>query len=174
MAEESYAQKALQLFLQEWITIDELQRHHKITASAIRNYITRQQVIPNTALARIGKQWFISREYAEMKWKQKPKRVDENKTTTRKNIQGKTYDTNKAELVGVWENEYNVNALKYVREELYKKADGEYFLRIQGGADSKYGKKDGSMRVSSAGIIVLSRLEAAEWLNKAGKNSKKF
>ena len=65
------AEKALQLFLQEWITLEDLERRYIIKASSIRAYVARKQVIPDKVLAKVGKQWLIAREYAEMKWEQK-------------------------------------------------------------------------------------------------------
>ncbi len=65
------AEKALQLFLQEWITLEEVEKEYNIKASSIRAYAARKQVIPDKVLTKVGKQWLIAREYAEMKWEPK-------------------------------------------------------------------------------------------------------
>lgn len=62
----------------------------------------------------------------------------------KKIIDGKKYDTETAKEVGFFENEYNSNDFNFVKETLYLKRTGEFFLYGEGGANSKYARQCGS------------------------------
>ena len=68
-------------------------------------------------------------------------------------IKGRTYDTETAELIGYFENDIT-NNLFYVREELYKKRNGEYFLYVEGGAGTKYAKYLGNNNWAPGEMIL--------------------
>lgn len=81
----------------------------------------------------------------------------------KKIINGKLYDTETAKSMGV-DCEGSPRDLDYLREELFQKRTGEYFLYGEGGARSKYAVSRG-MNEWSGGekIIPLSYKAAAEW-----------
>lgn len=76
-------------------------------------------------------------------------------------INNKVYDTSTAEYIGTYLGDWD-DKTKWFREELYKKRTGEYFIYIEGGADSKHGK-DGK---KSEEIKPLSFEEAKYWGEK--------
>lgn len=71
----------------------------------------------------------------------------------RKVIKGRVYDTEKAELVYYFENDI-ANNLFYVREELYRKRNGEYFLYAEGGAGTKYAEYVGNNHWKPGTVIL--------------------
>lgn len=54
-------------------------------------------------------------------------------------IKGKRYNTETAELIGTYENNEPQKSDLWVKEELYRKRTGEFFLACQGGALTEYG-----------------------------------
>lgn len=54
-------------------------------------------------------------------------------------IKGKRYNTETAELIGTYENNEPEKSDLWVKEELYRKRTGEFFLVCQGGALTEYG-----------------------------------
>lgn len=57
--------------LKKWMTINELSEKYGVVPATIRNYIKRNQVIPEKKRIKIGRQWFIDRKFAEEKWGKK-------------------------------------------------------------------------------------------------------
>ena len=82
----------------------------------------------------------------------------------RKIINGKAYDTETAQTLAVWENGLERGDFRFVREDLYLKKTGEYFLYCQGGAMTIYSKQcsDNSYTYGHA-IIPLTLAEAKTW-----------
>lgn len=82
----------------------------------------------------------------------------------KKIINGKKYDTETAQMVGVWDNNLMYNNFSYCAELLYRKHTGEFFLHGKGGAMSKYAVScgDNSWRGGEK-IIPLSEDEACKW-----------
>jgi hypothetical protein len=81
----------------------------------------------------------------------------------KKIIQGKKYDTETAEFLGV-DSHLAPNDLNYWREELYRKKTGEFFLYGDGGANSKYSKSVGANQwMGSEAIIPYTEAEAKHW-----------
>lgn len=86
-------------------------------------------------------------------------------------IKGKRYDTEKAEMVGKWENTWDRRDLGYYAEELYRKRTGEFFLYFPTGArrDSyeRYGCLDGLWAESSGQALrPLTYEQAREWAER--------
>lgn len=82
----------------------------------------------------------------------------------KKIINGKSYDTETATLVGKWENGCSSNDLKYFSEQLFRKKNGEYFLHGEGGAMTRYSFQTGDNSWSGGErIIPISYAAAAEW-----------
>lgn len=54
-------------------------------------------------------------------------------------INGKSYNTQTAEKLAHWENEYGYGDNHFMSEELYRKKSGEFFLVCEGGGYTKYG-----------------------------------
>lgn len=87
----------------------------------------------------------------------------------RKIINGKLYDTEKAEKIDeYWKGRYG--DAEYFEETLYKNSDGTFFIYGYGGAYSKYGRisSDGNGYTDSSSIIVLSEEETKDWLETYG------
>lgn len=82
-------------------------------------------------------------------------------------INGKKYDTAKAELIAEWENSYNLGDFHHCAELLYKTKKGNYFLWGEGGALSKYAQSAGSNATKGGeGITPLTKNEAFEWMEE--------
>ncbi len=82
----------------------------------------------------------------------------------KKIINGKVYDTDKAERVGEWDNGKWDDRLYRCCEELYRKRTGEFFLYGYGGPGSKYSVSCGNNSWSGGEkIIPLSYEAAQEW-----------
>ncbi len=82
----------------------------------------------------------------------------------KKIINGKVYDTGKAERVGEWDNGKWDDRLYRCSEELYRKRTGEFFLYGYGGPGSKYSVSCGNNSWSgSEKIIPLTYDAAREW-----------
>ncbi len=84
-------------------------------------------------------------------------------------IDGKLYDTDKAEEVAGHGNGYARSDFHYCEEVLYRTAKGNWFLQYEGGALSGYGESIGNERHGSAGLRALDEGEAFEWLQQHGE-----
>lgn len=81
-------------------------------------------------------------------------------------INGKRYDTDKAEEVGRWDNGLAWGDLDYYGETLYKKRTGEFFLHREGGARSVLAKADGTGLVGGEDVLPLPYGEAQNWAER--------
>ena len=81
----------------------------------------------------------------------------------KKIINGKLYDTDTAKEFGTYLNGYDYTDLRRMRETLYKKKTGEFFLYGCGGPMSKYAESCGNTTCSGAAIIPLTLDEAKKW-----------
>lgn len=82
----------------------------------------------------------------------------------RKIINGKSYDTDKATIVGSWNNGNWDSDFDYVSEELYRKRTGEYFVYGEGGARTQYAKPDGYNSWRGGSLITpVTYEEARSW-----------
>ena len=82
----------------------------------------------------------------------------------KKIVNGKRYDTEKAQWIGGWDNGCYTSDFKFCEEVLYKTPKGAYFLAGSGGPLSKYSKPCGTNSVcGGSDIIPLTKDEAAVW-----------
>ncbi|WP_245191097.1 hypothetical protein [Anaerococcus rubeinfantis] len=82
-------------------------------------------------------------------------------------INGKRYDTEKAELIGEWTNGHRYGEFQYECEELYKKKTGEFFLYGSGGPMSSYAVPSGNNNwTGSSKITPISIDEAKNWVER--------
>ena len=79
-------------------------------------------------------------------------------------IDGRTYDTSKAEKIADYNNGLPRMDLDYIREGLYRQ-DGVLFLAGESGARMCYGKNnEGGGKVGGEGGYTVTREEAKEWI----------
>lgn len=81
-------------------------------------------------------------------------------------IEGKLYDTDKAQLLGKWENGENYSDSRWYCEDLYQTEKGTYFVAGRGHASSPYSEHCGGMRGPGEGITPMSRKEAFQWAQR--------
>lgn len=82
----------------------------------------------------------------------------------KKIIEGKRYDTEKAELVGEWDNSIYDSDFNMVEEVLYRKRTGEFFLHGMGGARTRYAEACGQNAWRGGErIMPMSYEEAQRW-----------
>lgn len=79
----------------------------------------------------------------------------------KKIINGKMYDTEKANQIGYHDNGLSYSDFSYVCETLYKKRTGEYFLHGDGGAMSKYAVHSGDNSWGGGEKIIPMEYESA-------------
>ena len=83
--------------------------------------------------------------------------------TMKKVIKGKKYDTETATVLGCFHKGAK-GELNYIREELFKKKTGEYFLYCKGGASTKYSVLvQNNTWSGSEKIIPLEFSDAQAW-----------
>lgn len=71
---------------EDYMTLKEIEESFGVKADTIRNYINRDQVIPKEKIIKIGRQWFIDRNFATEKWGgQINNKQKERKNTMKKN-----------------------------------------------------------------------------------------
>ena len=79
-------------------------------------------------------------------------------------IEGKTYDTTKAEVIATYDSGLPRMDLDYIREALYKQ-DGVLFLAGESGARGRYAKNEETGgKIGGEGGYILSLEEAKEWI----------
>lgn len=82
----------------------------------------------------------------------------------KKVINGKVYDTAKAERLAGWSNGCSSSDFGYCEETLYRKRTGEMFLHGEGGPSSKYSKSNGNNEWGwGEKIVPLSYEAARKW-----------
>lgn len=54
--------------LKDWVTLKEAAEIAEIKPDTLRSYINRNEVIPEVKRIKIGRQWFINREWLEEKY----------------------------------------------------------------------------------------------------------
>jgi hypothetical protein len=81
-----------------------------------------------------------------------------------RNIKGKCYDTETANWVAGYCNEYDTRDLYYCDEAVFKTESGDYFLHGVGGAFTDYAKSCGrDMVTAGEKIIPMTYIEAQKW-----------
>lgn len=81
----------------------------------------------------------------------------------KKIINGKRYDTETAEKIGVWDNARSISDFDCCEETLYRKRTGEFFIHGGGGARTKYASESYGMYGWGEAIVPLTYDEAREW-----------
>ena len=82
----------------------------------------------------------------------------------RKIIKNKMYDTGTAKYIAVWCNDQR--GFEFIRERLYQKKTGEYFLHGEGGAMTGYAEYIGNGYIEGEKIMPLTDDEAMKWAEK--------
>ena len=83
----------------------------------------------------------------------------------RKIIEGRVYDSDKAQLVGSWHN--GESGINEIEETLCKSKSGRYFLHGSGGANTKYARNlDNDRWGGGEKIIPMSDEAAKEWAER--------
>lgn len=84
----------------------------------------------------------------------------------RKIINGKIYDTEKAECLGSYDNGNCRNHFSFYEAELYKTKKGNYFIYENGGPNSKCSIYVGGNYMGGSNIYSVSKEEASQWAEK--------
>ena len=86
----------------------------------------------------------------------------------KKIIGGKRYNTETAVEIAVWEPYYDYRDFNYIREALYRKKTGEYFLHGEGGPLTKYREpvEDPNTWGYGEKIIPLTIEKAKKWADE--------
>lgn len=84
----------------------------------------------------------------------------------KKIIDGATYNTDAARLVGSWNNDYHGNDFRFSFQYLYQTRSGKYFIYGGGGPLSTYAVQRGNEKAGSEQILPLTIEEAREWGEK--------
>lgn len=83
-------------------------------------------------------------------------------------IDGKTYNTKTAKEIDHYSNGLGCRDFRNLNERLYITKKGNFFLKGEGGAMTKYSRPVGDMTDGGDGIIPLSKMEALEWMENYG------
>ncbi len=79
-------------------------------------------------------------------------------------IDGRTFDTAKAEQIATYDDGLPRMDLDYIREALYRQ-DGVFFLAGESGARGRYAKNEETGgKIGGEGGYILTREEAKEWI----------
>ncbi len=81
-------------------------------------------------------------------------------------VNGKLYDTEKAEEVASWGNGLGNSDFRHVEETLYRTKKGNWFLEGSGGPMTKYSDSNGNTKWGTTLLIPLNSEEAKEWLEE--------
>ncbi len=84
----------------------------------------------------------------------------------KKIIKNRVYDTSTAKKIGEFSNGLSYSDFDYLRETLYRKKTGEYFLYGVGGARTWAAYQSGDMWGAGEQIQAISLKEAQEWAEK--------
>ena len=82
-------------------------------------------------------------------------------------INGKMYDTERAQKIGCGSNGMGIDDLWFAEETLYQKKNGEFFLDGHGGPLSMYSRPNGSFsRCGARELVPLSVEDAKTWVER--------
>lgn len=82
----------------------------------------------------------------------------------KKIINGKVYDTDKAQELGTWANAGSWRDFNHCEETLYRKKTGEFFLHGEGGPMTRYAKAvDQNSWTGGERIMPMSYEDARKW-----------
>lgn len=83
----------------------------------------------------------------------------------RKVIDGKVYDTETADYIAGWENEFSCSDFNWYEEDLYRTKNGRWFLVGNGNAGSRYSRQCGTNTwCGSVKLKALTDEEAKRWI----------
>lgn len=78
-------------------------------------------------------------------------------------IDGRRFDTDRAKPIAEWQNMSDQTSFDYLRETLYRKKNGEYFLHGEGHANTRYGNWQGNTGGWGEKIMPMSPGDARLW-----------
>lgn len=81
----------------------------------------------------------------------------------RKVINHKRYETDRATMVGSWDNGSEYMGLDYYAETMYQKRTGEFFLHLEGGARSPLAESRDGGTIGGEKVRPISEEEARTW-----------
>lgn len=84
----------------------------------------------------------------------------------KKIIDGKSYDTDTATLLGEYDNGYREGDFQYLEENLYQTKKGQYFVQYYGGCLTEYAITHGNQTSGSSGIFLITEGQARAWAEK--------
>lgn len=84
----------------------------------------------------------------------------------KKIINGKKYDTEKAEMIAEYWNGLGTDDFDNITEKLYRTKKGNWFLWGSGGAFTDYAVLHGNSTSGSSDIRALTAKEALDWCTK--------
>lgn len=85
-------------------------------------------------------------------------------------LNGKRYDTERAQLVASWDNGLYSSDFRNCSEQLYLTPKGTWFLYGAGGPMSSYSQSCGDMTGGGEAIIPYTAARAQAWLEMHGKH----
>ena len=88
-------------------------------------------------------------------------------------VDGKWYNTKTSKLIATYDSGLPRNDLDYIREGLYRAADGTLFFAGESGARMRYARNEETGgKIGGEGIQVTTRYDAKEWIELTqGENS---
>ena len=84
----------------------------------------------------------------------------------KKIINGKMYNTDTTQVIGIWDNGYTHGDFNFEEQTLHKKKTGEYFVYAHGGAYSRFGDSYGGHDCAGEKFIPMSVEQAQQWSEK--------
>ena len=87
----------------------------------------------------------------------------------KKIINGKIFDTDKADVIASRSNGYGFSDFNHCYETLYRTVKGSWFLYGEGGPLSKYAEPVKGGSAGGRDIIVMTEQEAIDWMQKHNK-----
>ena len=84
-------------------------------------------------------------------------------------IEGKRYDTEKAELIAEESSTHPVSDFKWWQEKLYRTKNGSWFMEAEGGPMTHYRKTVGDNSTYGHKLYAMSETEVFNWLQQHGK-----
>lgn len=56
---------------EDYITILDIEKQFNVKAGTIRSFIAREQVIPKDKIVKIGRQWFINKQWVKENYEER-------------------------------------------------------------------------------------------------------
>jgi hypothetical protein len=90
----------------------------------------------------------------------------------KKIINRKTYNTETADEIAYYRNNYNCGDFNHYEETLYRTKKGNYFLHGRGGPLSKYAEPYDGGWSGSSDVVPISEEDVINWLEETGNHDK--